>query len=447
MTPRNTWWMIIALLAVAVPGCSRGGADEGSPSEFSSVLEIDEVTPVRRAQIAESLELVGTLIPWRFATIVSEVDGVIDELPIYEKKIEYEIGGKKYTEEVTLDIGHEVKEGAVLVQIDGHEFQLALDAAVARLNLVEKELVNLNAWKRKEEVDQLQAAAEEAAAVLERAELDLDRADELGLENAISQSQCDALKMAHSTADAANRRAEAALALAKAGPTPEQKEVALAQVALEKAEVALRQDKLDKCTIYCPFDAVIADRYVGKGDRVTALPRVDIMQIIDPTILFAEIGVPEKYQRLVHVNDPAVVQARGVSQRVPGVVGLVNVKIDPETRTFRVRVGVKNDRLDPESDSGERIFRSGSYVRVTLTLESAPDALVVPFEAMTFDEGQAAVFVFRGDHVEKRRVKLGISSRSQYEVVEGLSEGEQVVAGNTSLLADGVPVRLKGDQP
>jgi len=446
MTRCDTLWLFVVILAVALPGCSRSGADEGPPTEFSSVLEIDAVTPVRRAQIAESLELVGTLIPWRFATIVSEVDGVIAELPSYEK-VEYEIGGVKYTEDLTLDIGHEVEKDDVLLKIDPGEFQLALDAANARLTLAEKELANLYAWKRPEERKQLRAAAEEAAAVLERARLDLERADQLALDDAISQSQHDALKMAHQTAEAAHRRAEAAFELAENGPTDEQKEVALAQIALAQSEVDLRQDKLDKCTIYSPYDGVITDRYVGKGDRVTAMPRVDIMQIIDPSILFAEIGVPEKYQRLVHVGDPAVVQARGVSQKVPGVVGLVNAKIDPQTRTFRVRVGVKNDRLDPASDSGERIFRSGSYVRVALTLESAPDALVVPFGAMTFDEGQAAVFVFSGDRVEKRPVKLGLSSRSQYEVVEGLAEGEQVVAGNTSLLADGAAVRLKGDRP
>jgi len=334
----------------------------------------------------------------------------------------------------------------VLVEIKSQEFKLAHDVAIARLRLAEAERDNLKAWKRAEEVAQLQAQADEADAGLERAKLELDRYAQLREQehDAISESQFDGLKMAYATAVAAKKRADAGLLLAKAGPTPEQLAVAEAQVAAARAEVALRQDKLDKCTVYCPYDAVIADRYVGKGDRVTAMPRVDIMQIIDPAILFAEIGVPEKYQRLVHVNDPATVQARGVSQRVPGVVGLVNGKIDRETRTFRVRVGVKNDRLDPES--GERIFRSGSYVRVTLSLRSAPDALVVPFGAMTFDEGQAAVFVFSGDHVKKRPVKLGLKSGTEYEIVEGLSEGEQVVSENTALLADGLSVRLKGAQ-
>jgi len=171
-------------------------------------------------------------------------------------------------------------------------------------------------------------------------------------------------------------------------------------------------------------------------------PQVPIMQIVDPAILFAQVAVPERYQRLIQRNDLAAVESPGVSEPVAGVVALVNEKIDPETRTFRVRVGVENRRRDRESEQGERIFKSGSYVRVTLTVGSAPETLVVPVEAMTFDGGQPAVFVFHGDRVEKRPVRLGISSRAEYEIIGGLAEGERIVAGRTALLADGMPVRL-----
>ena len=70
----------------------------------------------------------------------------------------------------------------------------------------------------------------------------------------------------------------------------------------------------------------------------------------------------------------------------------------------------------------------------------------MPAGAVTFDKGQPAVFVFHGDKVEKRPVQLGISSETEYEVTSGVSEGEKVVQGGTALLADGLPVRLKGTE-
>ncbi|HUT95806.1 MAG TPA: efflux RND transporter periplasmic adaptor subunit [Thermoguttaceae bacterium] len=433
-------WMI-ALAMPPIVGCSDREADEGVSLDALPVLEIDAVVPVRRSQITESLELVGTLYPWRFAAIVPEVDGVIARLPTHEKEIGAELDGRKFSMPIFLDIGHEVKEGSILTEIDKRPFQLELDAAEAKLDVATKQLDNLLAWKRREEVEQLEAQAEEADALLKRAKLDLERTRELRETQVVSKSEFDAALAAHDTAVAAKKRADAALRLANAGPTPEEIKVAEAQVALAKAEVAMRQDDLDKCTIYCPYDAVIVDRLAGVGDRVTI--QAPIMQIIDPTYLLAQIPVPEKYQRSIKVNDLARVQAPGISQPVPGLVALVNEKIDPETRTFRVRVGVENPKPASPSDSSERIFKAGSYVRVTLSLKSSPDALVVPSGAMTFDGGQPAVFVFRGDHVQKRPVTLGISSRTHYEVTDGLTEGEQVVEGGTSLLADGLPVRLR----
>jgi multidrug efflux pump subunit AcrA (membrane-fusion protein) len=439
---RGKWFLLMMALAVPpVVGCSSRKLDDRPAADASPVLQIDTVVPVRRSQITESVELVGTLYPWRFAAIVPEVDGVIARVPNYEKEIGAEVGGRKFSMPVVIDIGHEMKEGSILAEIDKRPFQLELDAAQAKLDVANKELQNLLAWKRPEEVRQLEAQAEEAAALLKRAKLDLERIEQLSQKQVASQSEHDASQAAYSSALAGKKRADAALELAKAGPTPEETEVAKAQVELAQAEVAMRQDDLDKCTIYCPYDAVIVDRLAGVGDRVTS--QTPIMQIIDPTYLLAQVAVPEKYQRLVRVNDLASVQAPGVSQAVPGLVALVNEKIDPETRTFRARVGVENPKLDPGGDSPERMFRAGSYVRVTLSLKSEADALVVPAKAMTFEEGQPAVFVFRGDHVEKRPVTLGITSGAEYEVTDGLAEGEEVVVGSTSLLADGLPVRLR----
>ena len=441
MTRGRCFLWMIALAVPPIAGCSHHEAQEGASLDALPVLEIDAVVPVRRSQITESLELVGTLYPWRFAAIVPEVDGVIARLPMHEEEIGAEVDGRKFSMPIFLDIGHEVKEGSILAEIDNRPFQLELDAAQAKLDVAAKQLESLLAWKRREEVEQLEAQAEEADALLTRAKLDLERARELRATQVVSQSEFDAALAAHDTAVAVKKRADAALRLANAGPTPEEIKVAEAQVALADAEVAMRQDDLDKCTILCPYDAVIVDRLAGVGDRVTI--QAPIMQIIEPTYLLAQIPVPEKYQRSIKVNDLARVQAPGISQPVPGLVALVNEKIDPETRTFRVRVGVENPKLAGGNDPSERIFKAGSYVRVTLSLKSSPDALVVPSGAMTFDEGQPAVFVFRGDHVQKRPVTLGISSRTHYEVTEGLTEGEQVVEGGTSLLADGLPVRLR----
>ena len=60
------------------------------------------------------------------------------------------------------------------------------------------------------------------------------------------------------------------------------------------------------------------------------------------------------------------------------------------------------------------------------------------------------VFVYADDKVEQRNVKVGIVGERDYEVLEGLEEGEQVVSGSfvaiSRELYDGAKVRLKESQ-
>ena len=118
-------------------------------------------------------------------------------------------------------------------------------------------------------------------------------------------------------ARAALAEAEAALALAKAGPTPQQIAVARAELQSAEVEVRKRERELEKTIIRCPYPAVVTDRFVGVGDRVTAMPRVEIMQIADPRMLFAEVDVPERHLGQVNLDDVAEVKAAGMERAGP----------------------------------------------------------------------------------------------------------------------------------
>jgi HlyD family secretion protein len=60
------------------------------------------------------------------------------------------------------------------------------------------------------------------------------------------------------------------------------------------------------------------------------------------------------------------------------------------------------------------------------------------------------VFVYGNNVVEQRNVKVGIVGERDYEVIEGLEEGEQVVSGSfvaiSRELYDGAKVQLKESQ-
>ncbi len=454
MNPRHRVFALgtLAALALVAPGCSRRGLSEADALQEPPPLEVD-VTAVGRQPITESLQLNGSLIPFRFANLTAEVDGVIQNIPDGDT-VHYRAEGRSAEQGVTLDIGHRVKKGDVLVELDPTDHQLALTAAKAKLALAENERDKLKIWRRPEERRQLELQLKEAEAQCKKCGDDLDRVTALREKNTVSQEEYDRVSLAADVAKVLRDRAKAAVDMAENGPMKEELAMADAQVALAKAEVKMREQNVAKCTIRAPYDAIVAERYVGVGDRVTALPRVEIMQIVDADILFAQVSVPERYQGRIQVGDTARVRVPGVTDRpregVPAakdfldaVVGLVNGKIDPETRTFRVRVGV---------DNRSGLLKSGTFAQVEFNVKSAPEALVVPASAVTYAEGKPAVFVLQGDRVRRCPVVLGITSREgadatadRLEVLKGLAPGDRVVVGSaTPMLADGMAVRPKG---
>ncbi len=419
---------------VVCSGCTSSSEAESTTTTAepqSFVLEVN-ILDIRPERIEATLELVGTMIPCRVATLSAEVDGTVQAFCESNRQVSRRQGGGVEKVILGLDLGHPVKRGQVVCQIDPTDYQLALESARAGWELSKRNLADLLAWKRPEEITQLEAGLDEARATLERANLDLKRSEKMVAKKAIPQADYDEAVMTMRTALAAVKRTEAALALAKAGPTPEQIAVAQSQIAQAEAECKRQEQQLRKTSLIAPYDGVVVDRFVSVGDQVTAGGKTQILRIIDPDALFAEITVPEKYQHLVRIDNRVQIRVPGSKRTVEGVVDLVNEMVDPATRTFRVRAAF---------DNRDRWFKAGSFVNVEIPVASATATLVVPKSAVMMTGGEPAVFVCREGRVQRRPIRLGIGSRTAWEVIDGLEPGEQIVADRPSMLTSGMRVR------
>jgi multidrug efflux pump subunit AcrA (membrane-fusion protein) len=414
-------------------GCGSGiDRTDGSGPLAPPRVEV-QVARVSRQNISETVELVGNFLPSRRTIVVSEVDGVIEKLPTPKKNpvvVEYD-GGR---ETLPVGIGAEVKKGDLLVQLDGSDYQRSLGVAEAQLEQANRDLEKLLAWHRPEEVRRSQAVLEEAEANLEHAEKEFERHQRLIERNAVSRSDVEEKRAELRKARAILARAKAQLELDQAGPTEEEVAVARAAVAVAEAEVEHRRWKVEQSSIRAPYDAVVTDRYVSEGDRVTAMPRVEIMEIMDIRFLFAQVGVPERYGGRLKVFQPAVVRVEQLTEELPGAIVRINDKVDPATRTFRIRIAV---------DNSARRLRVGQFVRVLLDVQSSDDVLTVPRAAITYDGGQPHVFVVAQGSVVLTPVELGIDSDRAVEIISGLGADDQVVVDDPAVLSDGMPVRVR----
>jgi len=118
------------------------------------------------------------------------------------------------------------------------------------------------------------------------------------------------------------------------------------------------------------------------------------------------------------------------------------------TRTMETEVDVENKDLS---------LTPGMYANTQLLLAHHDNVLTIPVQAVVQSDNQAGVLIIdRQNRVQMRAVRLGIQSSSRVEVLNGLSEGEQVITGGQAnyqpgervkpRLADSTADSAKGDK-
>ncbi len=79
-------------------------------------------------------------------------------------------------------------------------------------------------------------------------------------------------------------------------------------------------------------------------------------------------------------------------------------------------------------------------VHVLIRIRERQNAVVVPRGAVRVEGNRRVVFVLEGNRLRQREIRVGISSATKFEVLEGLKEGERVALPGEVILKDGLEV-------
>jgi cobalt-zinc-cadmium efflux system membrane fusion protein len=119
-----------------------------------------------------------------------------------------------------------------------------------------------------------------------------------------------------------------------------------------------------------------------------------------------------------------------------GEIVFISPAVDPNTRTVKIRVNVKNE---------EHLLKFGMFVSGKIQVPVSDETLVLPEEAIQEIEGQKVVFVPAPDEVDEflvRPVRTGQKTKEIVEILDGLSEGDKVAGRGSYYLKSEL---LKGE--
>jgi RND family efflux transporter MFP subunit len=208
-----------------------------------------------------------------------------------------------------------------------------------------------------------------------------------------------------------------------------------AAIAAAKAEVERYVTLSNYTRITAPFDGVITWRSADPGSLIqagTSSQAIPLLRISDNYLLRLDVPVDVEDVKDVHEGDSVEVAVDSLGGKTfTGKISRFTRHVNLQTRTMITELEVENPNLE---------IVPGMYARVTLKFERHQNALAVPIQAV---EGQKnlTVYVVNANHeIEERPVKLGLEMPNQYEVIEGLEEGECVMIGNRSTVHPGQKV-------
>ncbi len=212
-------------------------------------------------------------------------------------------------------------------------------------------------------------------------------------------------------------------------------EAARADVVQAQARVKVTKAEQNRTVLVAPFDGIVADIVGELGEYTTPSPpgvaTPPAIDLIDPSCLYITAPMDEVDAPKVHIGQQARVTldalpSKSLAGKVKRVAPYV-VAVEKQARTVDVEVS-----LDNADDIKQLLV--GYSADVEIVLDSRDNVLRIP--TSTLMEGNS-VLVYQPStkKLEKRLVKVGVTNWEYTEVLDGLKQGDQIVA---SLEREGV---------
>ncbi len=431
--------LLVALVALFMPR----GADDSTA--------LMETATVRRGTLVATVNATGSIGPRREAQLGFSGAGSLAKLNVKQ--------------------GDLVKTGQLLATLDTRalEFQLVqaeaslagaqakldqlknpspADVAAAQASVASAEAA-LAQLQRPTQNDLVIAKADvdKAKAALDRAQADYDRIG--GASNpaigmtpqsvALQQATIDYQRAAAAynarinPTDSQLKQAQATLEQARAqlakltAPTANDLRSAQANVDQMRAARDLAQAKLDDAVLRAPFDGFVTHVDFDLGSLVPVGRTV--LTIADPSELRVEVNIDE--------TDIARV---GVGQEV--TIGLdaypevtMAARVSEVAASATVTQGVVNYIVTVTVDPGDVPARMGMTANANIVVGKKDNVLLVPNRAIRASGSKRFVILSRPNgESQEVEVRLGLANDQETEVIEGLSEGQQVLISGAQML-------------
>ncbi|WP_407729041.1 efflux RND transporter periplasmic adaptor subunit [Pseudomonas helleri] len=347
-----------------------------------------DTVPITRGDIESSVTALGTLQPRQYVDVGAQASGQIRTIHV--------------------EVGDEVKEGQLLVEIDPSTQKAKLDAS-------------------RYAVENLTAQLQEHRALHDLAKQKYQRQQNLAK-------------------GGATREEDIQSALAEVRTT--QARIDMFQAQIRQAQASLRSDEaeLGYTRIYAPMTGTVVALDAREGQTLNAQQQTPLILRIaklSPMTVWAEVseadighvkaGMPAYFTTLSGGNrrwNSTVRQILPVPPKPLNEASQGGGSPASSGKSGSARVVLYTVLLDV--DNSDQALMAEMTTQVFFVADQAKDVLLAPIVALqgsTEGNRQSANVVSKNGKIEHRDIRTGISDRLRVQVLEGLNEGDHLLIG------------------
>jgi HlyD family secretion protein len=320
--------------------------------------------------------------------------------------------------------GDTVKKDQVLAVLESPDLSDALKREVSSYEQLKAEVARQHILSRKQK---LLAQKEADTAEIDRlsAQRTLERYDSVAQVGIIAKIDYQKAKDALQSAEIRARHATQAASL-------EGDDVQLALKTkmneLERARLSMEEAKrrVDELTVRAPVDGFIGTLNVQ--NRMVVAANAPLMTLVDLSKLEVEVEVPETYVADMGLGMSAEVQLP--SGTASGKLSALSPEVVKNMVLARVRFDGDQRGEQPKG------LRQSQRVTARLLIEERPNVLMVARGPFVESEGGRYAYVVQDGIAVRTPIRMGATSISSVEIIEGLKQGDKVVVAGTDAFAN-----------
>jgi RND family efflux transporter MFP subunit len=326
--------------------------------------------------------------------------------------------------EVKVDLGTVVHEGDTLVLLDQRDLKLRVSQAEAQLNQA-CAAIGLDPANSENELNRENAPPVMLErAMVEEATAAFGRAERLRSKQAISEGEYDRLQALLKTAQARYRSA-----MNNVGE-------AIALISLRRVELAVAKQMLDDSTIVAPFDGIVSQRLIAKGEYVQA--GQTLVDLIRTDRLRFTAGVPERQASKIHNGQSVQVFLTGLETPLVTQISRTSPLVTLSSRSLLIEADVANPEMK---------LQAGLFAEADIIINADAQTLTVPAKSVAEFAGVQKVWRVREGKAEEVPIVTGRKDSKRIEILSGLEAGDIVVKHYTEGHAGEIATVMKTTAP